>query len=57
MMFLSLTYIILLFKYSPFANLYLNMSEKVSHLSLFFMHFSAILFLCRSHPLRSLSRQ
>jgi hypothetical protein len=45
MMFLSLTYIILLFKYSPFANQYLNMSEKVSHLSLFFMYFSAILFL------------
>jgi hypothetical protein len=45
MVFLSLSYIIMLFKYSPFANLYLNFSEKVSHMSLFCMYFSAILFL------------
>jgi hypothetical protein len=45
MMSLSLVYIILLFKYSPFANRYLNFSEKVSNLSLFVMYFSAILFL------------
>jgi hypothetical protein len=45
MMFVSLVYIFLLFKYSPFANHFLNFSEKVSNLSLFFMYFSAILFL------------
>ena len=45
MMFISFFYIVMLFKYSPFANHFLNLSEKVSNLSLFGMYFSAILFL------------
>jgi len=45
MMFISLFYIVLLFKHSPFANHFLNFSEKVSNLTLFFMYFSAILLL------------
>jgi hypothetical protein len=46
MMFVSLAYVMLLFKYSPFANSLMNAVEKSAALSVFLMYFIAVMFVC-----------
>jgi hypothetical protein len=44
MMFVSLAYVVLLFKYSPFANNLMNAVEKATSFSMFLMYFIAVMF-------------
>jgi hypothetical protein len=44
MMFVSLVYVVLLFKYSPFANNLMNAVEKATSFSIFLMYFIAVMF-------------
>jgi len=46
MMFVSLANVMLLFKYSPFANSLMNAVEKSAALSIFLMYFVAVMFVC-----------
>ena len=46
MMFVSLVYVVLLFKYSPFANGLMNSVEKATAFSIFLMYFTAVIFVC-----------
>ncbi len=46
MMFVSLTYVTLLFKFSPFANEIMNAVEKATNFTVFLMYFTAVIFVC-----------
>jgi hypothetical protein len=46
LMFVSLAYVVLLFKYSPFANNLMNAVEKSAAFSIFLMYFIAVMFVC-----------
>jgi hypothetical protein len=46
MMFVSLVYVVLIFKFSPFANGLLNAVEKAAAFSIFLMYFTAVMFVC-----------
>jgi hypothetical protein len=46
LMFVSLAYVVLLLKYSPFANNLMNAVEKSAALSIFLMYFIAVMFVC-----------
>jgi hypothetical protein len=46
MMFVSLVYVVLLFKFSPFANSLLNAVEKSAAFSIFLMYFTGVIFVC-----------
>jgi hypothetical protein len=45
MLFVSMLYLFLILKYSPFANGMMNFIEKISNINLFLMYFCALLFL------------
>jgi hypothetical protein len=46
MMFVSFVYVMLLFKFSPFANGLMNAVEKAAAFSIFLMYFTAVIFVC-----------
>jgi hypothetical protein len=43
--FVSMLYLFVILKYSPFANNLMNSIEKLSNINLFLMYFSALLFI------------
>jgi hypothetical protein len=45
MLFVSMVYLFLILKYSPFANNMMNFVEKLSNINLFLMYFCALLFI------------
>jgi hypothetical protein len=45
MLFVSMVYLFLILKYSPFANSKMNFIEKLSNINLFLMYFCALLFI------------
>lgn len=45
MLFVSMVYLFLILKYSPFANNMMNVVEKLSNINLFLLYFSALLFI------------
>ena len=45
MLFVSMVYLFLILKYSPFANEMMNFIEKVSNINVFLMYFCALLFI------------
>jgi hypothetical protein len=45
MLFVSMVYLLLILKYSPFANSMMNFIEKLSNINLFLMYFCALLFI------------
>jgi hypothetical protein len=45
MLFVSMVYLFLILKYSPFANNMMNFVEKLSNINLFLLYFSALLFI------------
>jgi hypothetical protein len=46
LLFVSLAYVMLLFRFSPFANSLMNAVEKSAALSIFLMYFIAVMFVC-----------
>jgi hypothetical protein len=46
MMFVSLFYVVLLFRFSPFANSLMNAVEKSASFSVFLMYFVGVIFVC-----------
>jgi len=45
MLFVSMVYLFLILKYSPFANSMMNFIEKLSNINIFLMYFCALLFI------------
>jgi len=48
MLFVSMVYLFLILKYSPFANNMMNFVEKLSNINLFLMYFCALLFIAEA---------
>jgi hypothetical protein len=48
MLFVSMAYLFLILKYSPFANNMMNFVEKLSNINLFLMYFCALLFIAET---------